>query len=679
MKWKSLLLFLALVSILGLAAVAGVGCKHSSSTGECAPGCPDDYIGDNYCDQACNVAACNYDDGDCSSAQTSETQCAPGCPDYYIGDGYCDDECNVAACNYDGGDCEGSQNDETLCAPGCPDYYIGDNYCDQVCNVAACNYDGGDCEGSQNDETLCAPDCQDYYIGDGYCDDECNVAACNYDGGDCSGAQTGETQCAPGCPDYYIGDNHCDQACNVSACNYDSGDCGALSTDEVVQYFSDQLERLSNGESADLDGDGYKEMSVSTDAQGRTVWETTYETFVEYSSDYEYTRVYDPVLDSEIVTINIDYSPWIQTTTTENQRVILEDTDNDFIYDWRQQDDYNWPENTKRTTISTAHTANGDFQTISDVTVSLTEYKCGKKMTSAERAALNASQTNPVCKPVYPSGGVDIKLAGKDIGIYTNYADKDGADGSCSLAHSEKIEKAYDCAVAQNTGCLQNTNKAEFLRLTDALANNHLHISCGTSSACSTDQGSNQPRDGEHSDISWNPRFLDSMTDDALCSAMLHEMMHFAGTPDASDKTGYNHNDGVDRVYACSRYCGGSDGCTYDNNFPGDCGITMAKDCAVCAGTPDEKYQCGYKERKARWCCCCDKSCDNGQVAAPCESIGGVDVYSCDNVRLWSDGCCEKCPAAYPHQYCSECSQDQLDAAKSLENTCNDMPPECRR
>ncbi len=43
-----------------------------------------------------------------SSSSTSTTvseDCAPGCPDVYLGDGECDVACNNADCNYDGGDC----------------------------------------------------------------------------------------------------------------------------------------------------------------------------------------------------------------------------------------------------------------------------------------------------------------------------------------------------------------------------------------------------------------------------------------------------------------------------------------------------------------------------------------------------------------------------------------------
>jgi hypothetical protein len=72
----------------------------TSAYGQCAPGCINDWIGDNECDEACDVAACNYDDGDCAIPN-----CAPGCFNNYIGDGECNSACNVSACNYDDGDC----------------------------------------------------------------------------------------------------------------------------------------------------------------------------------------------------------------------------------------------------------------------------------------------------------------------------------------------------------------------------------------------------------------------------------------------------------------------------------------------------------------------------------------------------------------------------------------------
>ena len=35
---------------------------------DCNDGCPSSWIGDGYCDQACNVTACGFDGGDCANA-----------------------------------------------------------------------------------------------------------------------------------------------------------------------------------------------------------------------------------------------------------------------------------------------------------------------------------------------------------------------------------------------------------------------------------------------------------------------------------------------------------------------------------------------------------------------------------------------------------------------------------
>jgi len=141
------------------------------------------------------------------------------CPDEWIGDNYCDDECNNDDNDFDGGDCcqdeaaEGWNqycNDclclempETTEGPAeCPDEWIGDNYCDDVCNNDDNDFDGGDCcqdeaaEGWNHycNDCLCLEmpettegpiECPDEWIGDNYCDDQCNNDDNDFDGGDC--------------------------------------------------------------------------------------------------------------------------------------------------------------------------------------------------------------------------------------------------------------------------------------------------------------------------------------------------------------------------------------------------------------------------------------------------------------------------------------------------------------
>jgi len=81
------------------------------------------WIGDNYCDDENNNAACQFDGGDCcnNSGQFWDRYCSacqclqPSCQSLggvnnWIGDSYCDDQNNNAACQFDGGDCCNNSN-----------------------------------------------------------------------------------------------------------------------------------------------------------------------------------------------------------------------------------------------------------------------------------------------------------------------------------------------------------------------------------------------------------------------------------------------------------------------------------------------------------------------------------------------------------------------------------------
>jgi hypothetical protein len=87
-------------------------------------------------------------------------KCAPGCSDSWIGDGYCDKACNVSSCNFDFPDCvngssgnqrgrggisHGASRETFFCAAGCPDSWLGDKVCDQKCKTPECGWDVGDC------------------------------------------------------------------------------------------------------------------------------------------------------------------------------------------------------------------------------------------------------------------------------------------------------------------------------------------------------------------------------------------------------------------------------------------------------------------------------------------------------------------------------------------------------
>ena len=88
-------------------------------------------------------------------------KCAPGCSDSWIGDGFCDKACNVSACNFDFPDCingtkrnpgsRSNRNGEAggqhvaVCSKGCPTNWLADRVCDVRCDKLECAWDMGDC------------------------------------------------------------------------------------------------------------------------------------------------------------------------------------------------------------------------------------------------------------------------------------------------------------------------------------------------------------------------------------------------------------------------------------------------------------------------------------------------------------------------------------------------------
>ncbi|KAI6658944.1 N-acetylglucosamine-1-phosphotransferase subunits alpha/beta-like isoform X1 [Oopsacas minuta] len=95
----------------------------SWSVPNCRDGCPSSWIGDGYCDSSCNYTECEMDAGDCNAtktrgrmgrwgysdysryAQDTSGYCAAGCPNSWMGDRYCDTSCFMLDCGFDSGDC----------------------------------------------------------------------------------------------------------------------------------------------------------------------------------------------------------------------------------------------------------------------------------------------------------------------------------------------------------------------------------------------------------------------------------------------------------------------------------------------------------------------------------------------------------------------------------------------
>uniref|UniRef100_A0A914I038 Notch n=2 Tax=Globodera rostochiensis TaxID=31243 RepID=A0A914I038_GLORO len=115
-----------------------------------------------------------------------KTNCAKvGCEAKY-GDHRCDPECNLFACQFDGGDCSTKQAQPfgrcpqaSYCA-----HSFADGKCDDICNNERCLFDGFDCLERPQSKCPWMDECARVYA-DGHCDEQCNQANCGWDGGDC--------------------------------------------------------------------------------------------------------------------------------------------------------------------------------------------------------------------------------------------------------------------------------------------------------------------------------------------------------------------------------------------------------------------------------------------------------------------------------------------------------------
>lgn len=115
---------------------------------KCQPGCIDSWIGDGFCDRACNHSRCMWDNGDCSgpnvkpgagmNAAVGRAGMAGAASTFRSGKGM------VTA----------GIPDVTYCAEGCPSNWLGDKTCDTRCERAECAWDAADCGAERIYSTL---------------------------------------------------------------------------------------------------------------------------------------------------------------------------------------------------------------------------------------------------------------------------------------------------------------------------------------------------------------------------------------------------------------------------------------------------------------------------------------------------------------------------------------------
>lgn len=230
--------------------------KEDGEEKKCSPWCQSAWLGDGWCDTACNTKECDFDKGDCEGWCSGD--CKPGWP----GDGFCDSSCYVEACKWDGGDCEKWKSagvqpidrralqqkrkqllQHRLQLPDCKceRRLLVNGACTPECDVPECLFDGGECL------DMCNAKCSRSWLGDGDCDRDCDARECGFDKGDCDshtnaawralrGTDDERQTCSSSCRLWMIGNGVCDTQCNNIECGFDGGDCDNVSAVLEVDY-----------------------------------------------------------------------------------------------------------------------------------------------------------------------------------------------------------------------------------------------------------------------------------------------------------------------------------------------------------------------------------------------------------------------------------------------------------
>ncbi|MCC7385540.1 MAG: hypothetical protein IT384_27060 [Deltaproteobacteria bacterium] len=271
-----------------------------------------------------------------------------------------------------------------------------------------------------------------------------------------------------------------------------------------------------------------------------------------------------------------------------------------------------------------------------------------------------------------PTGGSSRSPLGQpNISVITN-----GQPGACDQAQSAKIVSAFNQALAEGLPCLKESNPRAYERLNESLADRPLAISCGndcnfsngTYSIAQTDMPGSWVTIFRDPSMSLNMAHFPS--GDCAASVMLHELLHWAGEPHASDATGEG---GQDQVYACGRFCMK---CMTDPAC-GSGGGDQAHDCAKCAEPTVQKEACGIRQDRVLHSECSYRCAEfehcgvsGSQPAASCMYL--QDRY-CDGTEYRAGGsfvwaCIASCPGLFPYPCGAGCTGD--DAMEGVETPC---------
>jgi hypothetical protein len=404
-----------------------------------------------------------------------------------------------------------------------------------------------------------------------------------------------------------------------------------------------QISKAQHGQSADLDGDGYNELTVTHLPDGTTKWVSLPPSrgvpdFIvtafpdgrrKYEANYEngafFVLVVERSADQSTVTTSFDDNHdhvlerrTVQTPYDAGLELVVEQTSNTGMDPWTETQRYVVPE-------------------------------------VRDQGAGACSGTSNM-----PGQGIAFTDATPGITLMP-----DGTAAGCSLQRSAKAGRALDCARKRVRDCLSSVNRPLSNLVMAHMASDGWIIGCNN--PCSGKDASTRPPatsffGSTEALTNFSSSLLDSADDNTLCAIVLHEMLHESDAPMDS-----SHEQGVDNIYACGRYCGF---CI----MRGPAHPSSNQDCAVCSDSDSARAKCGVTTTIGSVTCPAMDLCHGGVgVNLNCTACEGPMSVDCAGKPLPPPNglCCMTCPANAP-------SNDKPCPGPVMpSDTCNMKPPMC--
>ncbi|WP_223760752.1 hypothetical protein [Myxococcus sp. RHSTA-1-4] len=413
----------------------------------------------------------------------------------------------------------------------------------------------------------------------------------------------------------------------------------------ATQRYVREQEKELRGEPADRNGDGRPDTFTERLPNGiMRVWTDENlngqpESFSETAPNGDYREEYDLNEDGNLELVHT------VTVGPPRVEVTTQDTNENGKLDTRDTSVFSTDEETVRIIKETDADEDGNFTVVS------------------EEVVPNGAELGTAPPSCDPAAGFPTDVSGKRMKVGNIIIPYGGGGGRCSEDEAIKLKAAADCAT-ESLDCLMRTNKLLKKRVDEALKRTKITMGCG---------GTCKPTGffkskGDNATVNWNSSKIKDLQQTDMCSAVLHETLHTA-----FESLGKSHDDGIDQLYSCGRYCGRCSG--YGPVQPPP---SKNVDCARCAGTSAEKRACGTQEKLVAMTCPKANLLCHGTLGtnANCKECKGLEDRACDGSKLLGTTpnfrCCEKCPPGADRMNDKPCT-----GITGSPGTCGQKPPQC--